>query len=109
MTARENAIGSPRFSPKNVSVPGDTRVWSEPSAPMWACTITRSACSAARATTEAAWDRSTTLLVHSYGLKPSTATVTPSTSVTVIWSRAPVCAMPCSSRAARVLARPSGP
>src|SRR6266545_578799 len=109
MTACENLIGSPRFSPRNISVPFLTWVLSAPSPPMCTCTTTRSACSLAFFTSAWAASMSTTLCDQAYEAKPSTATRTPLTSTTVIWPGAPVCARPALSSACLVCRLPSAP
>src|SRR6266545_3382711 len=109
MTACENLIGSPRFSPRNISVPFLTWVLSAPSPPMCTCTTTRSACSLAFFTSAWAASMSTTLCDQVYEAKPSTATRTPLTSTTVIWPGAPVYWRPALSSAALVCRLPSAP
>ncbi len=64
---------------------------------------------AALAITFFAAGMSTRLFDQAYEEKPATATWTPLTSTTVIWSGAPVCARPCSSRAFWVFSYPFGP
>jgi hypothetical protein len=102
MTVLENLIGSPRFSPKKVSLPGRTWTLSEPSAPMCTCTTTTSLCPAASSITARAASRSLRLFAPAYEEKPTAATLIPLTSTTVICPSAPVCSSPAFSSALTV-------
>jgi hypothetical protein len=70
---------------------------------------TRSACFFAWRTSSCAFGMLTRSFAHGYGAKPSTATLMPLTSTTVIMPGGPVYFTPAASSAARVFAWPDGP